>query len=266
MLKYTFETHLISNSDIPFIFHHIKLDPNQNSTANWHINIEILYCVDGSGEVICDAKRLKFQKGGIVVINSELFHKVITDSFLDYYCLIIGNDFCRENGIFSESTLFDEIIEDKAAADEYRKVINAFGTDKNPPVPETRHAVLGLLINLYRNHARCTDYSKINSDIKAQHIKAAVLYIKQHYAEKLTLEEIAKQTNVSRCHLAHEFKIYTGQTVFEHINIIRCNEAKRMIKNGMRVTQAAISAGFENMSYFSRTYKKYMSRLPSEDK
>lgn len=266
MLRYTFETHLLSNSDIPFIFHHIKLASNQNSVANWHINTEILYCTDGSGEVICDAKRLNISKGGIVVINSELFHKVITDSFLDYYCLIIGNDFCRENGILSECTLFDEIIEDKATADEFRKVINAFGTDENPPVPETRHAVLGLLINLYRNHARCTDYSKNNSDINAQHIKAAVLYIKQHYSEKLTLEKIAKQTNVSRCYLAHEFKRYTGQTVFEHINIIRCNEAKRMIKNGMSVSEAALSAGFENMSYFSRTYKKYISRLPSEDK
>lgn len=266
MLKRSFETHLLSNPGLPFIFHYDKLASNQNSVANWHINTEILYCINGCGEVICDEKHLKFQKGGIVVINSELLHKVIADSFLDYYCLIIGNDFCRENGILSENTLFDEIIEDQATADEFRKVINAFRTDENPPIPETRHAVLGLLINLYRNHARCMDYSKNSSDINAQHVKAAVLYIKQHYPEKLTLEEISNHTNVSRSYLAHEFKRYTGQTIFEYINIIRCNEAKRMIKSGMIVSKAALSAGFENMSYFSRTYKKYMYRLPSEDK
>ena len=50
----------------------------------------------------------------------------------------------------------------------------------------------------------------------------------------------------------------------EYINAIRCNYAKRMISGGMSVSEAAFSCGYRNLSYFSKTYKKYFKMLPSE--
>ena len=48
--------------------------------------------------------------------------------------------------------------------------------------------------------------------------------------------------------------------------MMRCKESKRLIKEGMSVSAAALSCGFENMSYFTKTYKKYMGALPSDGK
>ena len=45
--------------------------------------------------------------------------------------------------------------------------------------------------------------------------------------------------------------------------LLKVVEAKRLIESGMSVSAAALSCGFENMSYFSRTYKKYTGTLPS---
>ena len=64
--------------------------------------------------------------------------------------------------------------------------------------------------------------------------------------------------------MSRDFKKYTGNTVFEYINISRCKTAATLIASGMSVSAAANECGFENLSYFSRTYKKYMGKLPSD--
>ena len=55
-------------------------------------------------------------------------------------------------------------------------------------------------------------------------------------------------------------------TVIEYVNILRCKEAKRLISEGQSVSEAAIASGFNNLSYFTRTYKKYVGELPSSNK
>jgi AraC-like DNA-binding protein len=52
-----------------------------------------------------------------------------------------------------------------------------------------------------------------------------------------------------------------------YINILRCEHARKMLQNGnYRVEEVAYLCGFDNMSYFSKTYKKYMGCLPSFSK
>ena len=83
---------------------------------------------------------------------------------------------------------------------------------------------------------------------------------------KTKIQKIAQENNISKSYLVHEFKRYTGKTVVEYINDLRCLNAQSLIKNGISVSTAGLSSGFDNLSYFSRTYKKYMSSLPSKEK
>ena len=53
--------------------------------------------------------------------------------------------------------------------------------------------------------------------------------------------------------------------VIEYINLLKCHQAQKFIRSGMNVSEAATELGFENLSYFTRTYKKYLNRLPSDD-
>ena len=94
-------------------------------------------------------------------------------------------------------------------------------------------------------------------------VKTAVIYIRKHLTEPLALDAIAEHTGVNKHYLSRLFKQVLGKTVFETVRVLRCNEAKRRIEEGMPVAQAAHSCGFENLSYFTRTFKKYYNILPS---
>ena len=52
----------------------------------------------------------------------------------------------------------------------------------------------------------------------------------------------------------------------DYVNFARCSQARRLLITGRyNVTEAAQRSGFENLSYFTRTYKRYMGALPSRE-
>ncbi len=262
-----FEQHIVNNKMLPFIFHLDRVDGGfSSSSLNWHANIEILYCISGEGAVFCGPRRCEFTPGTVVIANSYVIHNIVSETGVRYYCLIPDRDFCRENGVPTESLHFSEIITDREITDKYLAIINAFATNAKCPsrTAEVRCAVLGLLAALYKNHAVSQEEVNVPDDYNAERIKNAVRYIRQNYMEKITLDGLAEHCGVSKYHLARQFKKYAGQTIFEHINSVRCKEAKKLIDGGSSVYAAAVTCGFENMSYFSRTYKKYIGTLPSK--
>ncbi len=258
-----YEVHSLSG-ELPFHFYHLPITKNY-VFVNWHSNLELFYCADGEGEVLCGSEPVKIKKGEIVIINANILHDIISNTYLDCYCLIIDNEFCRTNGIDPENIRFKEHITSPEAEDYFLRVRDAFESPEETRVPEMRYAVLGLMLYLFKHHREAIGQF-INDSENARHIKEIITYIKLHFTEKLTLEGIAKEMGVCKSHLVHQFKRYSGQTVTQYINTLRCVNARSLIRNGVSITTAAFSSGFDNLSYFSRSYKKYMSVLPSEDK
>lgn len=79
--------------------------------------------------------------------------------------------------------------------------------------------------------------------------------------------DLAKRLNVSARYLTDLLKVETGKTAIELIHIALINEAKnRLRKKDKTVSQIAYELGFENMSYFTRLFKKETGMLPSSYK
>ncbi len=266
-MKITYETHTLKDELLPFVFTLLPIRAKgapKNILLNWHENIEIIYCIGGEGEVLCGTKFIQIKKGDIVVVNSNLFHDIITNSSADCYYLIVENDFCRANGIDTTKITFNELINSEKIRSAYQKIIDAYSSFDTFRVADIRHSVLELILNLCRDHAVRFEDS-VNDD-RTKRIMEIVEYIKLHFTEKLTLEDIAMHNGISRSYLVHEFKKYTKQTVVNYINTLRCINARSLIRNGMDISSAAFSSGFESVSYFTKTYKKYMSVCPSNEK
>jgi len=75
---------------------------------------------------------------------------------------------------------------------------------------------------------------------------------------------LAERLNVSARYLTDLLKIETGKTAIELIHATLINEAKNRLRaRGKSVSQIAYDLGFENMSYFTRLFKKETGILPT---
>lgn len=264
MAQLVYETHIINDPLIPIITHIDTREAGEKYAPNWHINLELLLCISGEGKVNCEGVEYSFSEGDLFVVNSNELHSVYSDSEVRYYCLIVDRDFCKENGIDTDYVRFCEVVKNETVAEKFRKVCDVYSASDICRGTRIRCAVLELLIDLRISYTE----SRIGSgeserDPGIERIKKAIMYIRQNLAKTFTLDEIADYVGISKFYLTREFKRITGQTLFEHINVVRCKEAKRLIAEGMSVSEAARSCGYENMSYFSRTYKKCIGTLPT---
>ena len=94
-------------------------------------------------------------------------------------------------------------------------------------------------------------------------IRVSVAFIQEHYAERITLDDIATILYIDKYNLARKFKEQTGKTIINYTNEIRCDNAKRLILEGIPVHEAARLCGFNNMSFFTKTFKKHTGKTPS---
>ena len=93
-------------------------------------------------------------------------------------------------------------------------------------------------------------------------------YIRKNFARRLTLDQLAA---VGRCcvsKLCHDFKGQYGLSVVTYINDVRLGYARELLQNddSLTVKTAAISCGFEDVSYFCRAYKKKFGTTPRGDR
>lgn len=101
--------------------------------------------------------------------------------------------------------------------------------------------------------------------ISSQTMKKAVQYIAKHYAQPLTLEEVAKAVHLNPSYFSTLFKQSLGLSFREYLNMVRVEESKRLLTGtDYSIIDIAIATGFENQSYFSKVFKKYTGMTPRQ--
>ena len=131
-------------------------------------------------------------------------------------------------------------------------------------IAKLNEIILKILIELADNHIIKTSP---NSNMKNfETVKSVITYIRENYNKKITLDEISKAVLCDKYALCREFKRLTGQTIIENLNNYRCINAMCLLNEGYTVAKAAELCGFDNLSFFTKTFKKYIGKLPSEYK
>ena len=270
MIQSWYEPHIFQNPLVPFFLGKMKITPAEVGGTNWHTNIEIIYCISGKGTVICGSREYNILAGDIVIINTQITHGIRTDSEVEYYYLIIDNDFCKSNGIDTSELIFTEYISSHSLEQSYREIVNVIVNKSNFPSTYIyaliRSKVLQLLIALCDCCLNENVERNVLSTPSLERIKETMIYIQKNYVDKLSVEMLAEKVGVCKNHLEREFKKYTKITIVEYINSQRCKSAQRYILYGESASTAAALSGFDNLSYFSRTYKRHIGCLPSETK
>ncbi|SFP65222.1 PocR sensory domain-containing protein [Oscillibacter sp. PC13] len=90
-------------------------------------------------------------------------------------------------------------------------------------------------------------------------------FIRQHYAERLTLESIAAEVCLSPGYLSSLFKAEAGESLFAYLNRFRVKRSRQLLLESSRpLVEVAHACGFEDQSYFTRVFKKYTGVSPGK--
>ncbi|GGO00773.1 helix-turn-helix domain-containing protein [Saccharibacillus kuerlensis] len=90
-------------------------------------------------------------------------------------------------------------------------------------------------------------------------------YIREHYREDLTLQDLAKRFFLSREYISRRFKREFGENVFDYLANIRLERAKQLLLDSeMKIVRIAELVGYQDEKYFSRVFKKATGRTPNE--
>lgn len=92
---------------------------------------------------------------------------------------------------------------------------------------------------------------------------AVLAVLEERYAEKLTLDEIARQTKYSKYYLAHRFKTEMKLPLYEYLTLLRITKSKLLLQStDMPVSEIAHCTGFTGTSNYIRTFLAYESMTP----
>ncbi len=96
-------------------------------------------------------------------------------------------------------------------------------------------------------------------------ISDALNYIHANYREQISVETLSKTAGYSESRFDRIFKLSTGATPIQYLNNIRLEYATDLLRaTSLSVTEIAVSCGFNDPLYFSRSFKKKYSCSPSE--
>ncbi|HBG28857.1 MAG TPA: hypothetical protein DDX75_17365 [Phycisphaerales bacterium] len=100
---------------------------------------------------------------------------------------------------------------------------------------------------------------------RVSQIKPAIDYIRKHFNQQVSIDEVAHSAHLSVSRLSHIFKEQTGLTIIDYMTNIRIEYAKELlISTNKNCTEICFDTGYNNQSYFTRTFKEVSGVTPRQ--
>jgi AraC-like DNA-binding protein len=95
-----------------------------------------------------------------------------------------------------------------------------------------------------------------------QRLKNIHNFVEQNYTQAIDFQEVIALSNLSNAAFCRYFKRMTKLTFTEYLNQYRINQAKQLLLQDHSVTEACYACGFENLSYFNKSFKRWVGENP----
>ena len=119
-----------------------------------------------------------------------------------------------------------------------------------------------ILMHLIRETRTSRSYTEA---LKDRRVRKAVEFIHENYFLSLKLEDIAGICNLSTRHFSDIFKQETGRSFTQYVHWYRIQRAKEFLTNSSRsITDIAFEVGYDDVSYFTKRFKKEENLTPRE--
>lgn len=261
-----FESEIFKGMPLPFACHYDYLDENKRIFSHWHEEIEILYFKKGTTCAICNQEKIACNPGDILFMNSYCFHSLENISAnCEYFCFSSALDLFQMDANKTVTLPPYFLTSDKRVGYILDSVAEEFKEKKFGYEILISSLMTSVLVCVNRLSAGKFKPAQSNAD-KKDKMRSAIIYINEHLTESLSLDDLCRLTCLSRTHFSRIFKSYTGKSLFDYINHLRCQYARNLFTTGKyTVAECAEKAGYNNIPYFSRKYRQIYGKTLLQD-
>ena len=216
------------------------------------INAGVLHGVWPEGEDICRLPSVVFHPrlvGGSVdsILWQKYLEPLLSDPCRPYVCLSGGGDW------------------EKEAAHAVQKSWLACASEEEGFEFEVRER-LSRLIFLLTKHCPAAEKAPSEKLLRdGERIKIMLQYIQAHYHQELTLSKIAGSAAISENECLRCFHTMVGSTPIQYVKQVRIQKAAELLADaGQKISDIGAACGFQEMSYFARTFRELRGCTPSQ--
>lgn len=244
----------------------------------------LLFCDKGEAEIECGGKTTRLLGDNAIFIepNAEFSAFAKTGDIKAFYAVFSVKEnsislFC--NKAIAVSPFAKSMLAKLAKLSSEYFEINGYNSISNlPNIKENCGAFteqslrLGLelfiiecikptdksIIAEIRNDNVATEAQKVTAEIYA--------YLFKHVYENVTLADVAEELFFSESYIKKVFKKETGKTIMAAFTELKIEESKKLISNGVPLSEVSDKLSFCNKNYFTKVFKKVTELTPSEYK
>jgi AraC-like DNA-binding protein len=246
---------------------HLELKYSNNfhecSQKHYHNMLCLLALKEGSSKVIIEDKEIILEKDKLVIINPNEVHFSVSDIYSkDYYVIYIDRTWYRSLQTFVFNTddiiaLSNEIL-DLQIYEDFFELFEYLYLDNE--IIEKELKLLEFLNKIFDKYIDESIVLKI--DNTTQIAKEFKNYIEKNISSKLTLTQISNALGFSPYHIIRICNQDFGLSANAYIVNKRVHRAKKMIAEGMDISQVAIAVGFYDQSHLTNIFKKVFAITP----
>ena len=247
-------------------------------TTHWHEEAEFTLITEGQALYHIDLAEYPVEAGDLLFIPPLVLHsislqeypKISSETYVFHMNFLGGNstDICSTryltplmNQEFSMPYL---IKPEHPAYASLRKIFNQINSLYGAAVPRYELALKSLFLQTI---FLLLQYSKRNlssdTGTSSDKLKQVLDYIEVHYAENITISELAKLCYFSDYHFMRFFKKHMNMTCVEYINNLRLEKSVELFEQGnTSILDVSLSTGFHNLSYFHKVFKRKYHMTP----
>jgi len=235
-----------------------------------HSFTEIFFITCGEGTFHTQEADTPIHRGMIIINTPSVPHTeypsehASEENPFSYAMFAVDNlTFTMHNASQQKTFFFD--FSDKY--DAVFKVLEVIEREYVEQAPFWQNAIINefnnFILFLLRNTQLIT--LPFDSSAKPNSLSQIHLYLRSRYQENITLDKLARLFFLNKYYIAHAFQKKYSVSIVKFLNMVRCNEAKKLLETtDLSITEIAISVGFNSSSHFTETYKKIIDETPAQ--
>ena len=264
-----------------------KFNKDSYTCVNWHWHEAFQYCIvtEGTVEFLFAGRSLAITAGNGIFINYQQLHLIKNhDDNIDasYLCLDIPPSFISYDDhsriylkylkpvmtrpIPPSLSLNKNNLEDQQIMNNLIEIQNLLRSENELIEIDIRIKVMTIwkltYLKLQQNISNYK-YSFYDND----RLKTIISFLQKNYAEKITLDDIAKQVSLSRSECSRFFKKLTGYSIFGYLTSYRLSKRIDLLRDtDYGIAEIANAVGFSSQSYFTNCFRKEKKITPKKYK